>query len=312
MHVGESLRDSLPVSERPAYRECALTRVGYYGHKNMMPAIGYAIREQNRFVFDDPAIDAIEITFERADDPLRVERYIGDIDVDHVSVHALKLSPGSPDPPGENYLSAIKDIALENGAESISDHLGFTRDCHDGSEMGHFAPVPPTYEALEATCRNIDVIQEYFSPLRFYLENIAYLFRLEGPLGEAEFLSELLRRTGCGWLLDVTNVYANATNFGFDGFQFIEQVMPAAGRVQMHLAGGVFDEKVNMYIDSHSHPIPDGVWDLYRHALRVAAGKVDAVFIERDQNFPDEDGWRGEARKVRAIAEEMNQPEATV
>ena len=56
----------------------------------MMPAIGYALREQNRPILDDPAIDAVEITFERADDPLRVERYIGDLDFEHVSVHALK------------------------------------------------------------------------------------------------------------------------------------------------------------------------------------------------------------------------------
>ncbi len=271
----------------------------------MLPAIGYAIREQNRPILDDPAINAVEITFERADDPLRVDRFIGDLDVDHVSVHALKLSPGSPDPPAIEYLSALKIIALENGARSISDHLGFTRDTLGGTEMGHFAPVPPTLAALDATSRNVDIIQDYFGDIDFYIENIAYLFRLEGELSEADFLARLLRRTGCGWLLDVTNVYANATNFGFDGFEFISQVMPAARRVQMHLAGGYYDDEVNMYIDSHSHPIPDEVFDLYRHALRVGAGKVDSVFIERDQNFPDEDGWRAEARQVRSIAEEV-------
>jgi hypothetical protein len=97
-----------------------------------IPAIGYAIREQNRKILDDPAINAVEITFERADDPLRVEKYVGDLDVEHVSVHALKLSPGSPDLPAKNYLEALKSIAMENGAESVSDHLGFTRDTDDG------------------------------------------------------------------------------------------------------------------------------------------------------------------------------------
>ncbi len=271
----------------------------------MIPAIGYAIREQNRYILDDPAINAVEITFERADEPLRVEKYIGDLDVEHVSVHALKLSPGSPDPPGTNYLEALKAIAMENNAESISDHLGFTRDAHDGVEMGHFAPVPPTKDALDVTSRNIDLIMSYFAPLNFYIENIAYLFRLNGNMSEADFLAKLLRRTGSGWLLDVTNVYANATNFGFDGYAFIDEVMPAAQRVQMHLAGGFYDEKAGMYIDSHSHPVPELVWDLYRHALRTGAGKVDAVFIERDQNFPDENGWRNEVRQTRQIAEEV-------
>ena len=171
--------------------------------------------------------------------------------------------------------------------------------------MGHFAPVPMTEEALDATCRNVDIILDYFGPINFYIENIAYLFRLEGTIPEAEFLSKLLRRTGCGWLLDVTNVYANAINFGFDAYEFIDEVMPAANRLQMHLAGGYFDDEVNLYIDGHSHPIPEPVFELYRHALELGNGKVDAVFIERDQNFPDDTGWRTEVREVRRIAEDV-------
>jgi uncharacterized protein (UPF0276 family) len=278
----------------------------------MTPHIGYALREQNRYMLDDPAIDAVEITFERADDPLRVERYIGDLDFEHVSIHALKLSVASPDRPGREYLEALKAIALENGAASISDHLGFTRDGHRGVEMGHFAPPPYTDAALRATCRNIEYIQRYFGDLRFYVENIAYLFRFEGTMSEAAFLKKVLENTGCGWLLDVTNVYANSVNFGDDPYEFIAEVMPAAAAVQLHLAGGFFDEKAGKYIDSHSHPIPDPVWNLYRHSLELAQGglpqkrdKVDAIFIERDQNFPDDSGWREEVRTVRRIAEEV-------
>lgn len=270
-----------------------------------VPAIGYAVREQNRAILNDPALNAVEITFERADEPLRVERYLGDLDVDYVSVHALKLSVGSPDPPPDQYLETLKSIALENGAASVSDHLGFTRDGRDGIEMGHFSPLPLTTEALDAVCQNIDLVQEYMRPLHFYIENIAYLFRLSGTMSEADFLERVLQRTGCGWLLDVTNVYANARNFGFDAYEYVAQVLPAADRVQMHLAGGFFDEKSGIYVDSHSHPIPDAVWDLYWFSLMQAGDKVDAVFIERDQNFPDETGWRDEVRKVRQIAENV-------
>jgi len=268
----------------------------------MIPAVGYALREQNRYVLDDPSITGCEITFERADDPLRTNRYVGDLDFDYVSIHALKLSVGSADPPHRSYMDPLLAIAEENGAASISDHLGFTRDGDDGVEMGHFALMPLTPAALDVVCRNVDHIMRYFDPLHFYLENIAYLYQFTGTLSEQEFLAGVLGKTGCGWLLDVTNVYANARNFGFDPFEFIAEVMPHAERVQMHLAGGYFDEKVNMYIDSHSHPIPEGVWDLYRFALEKGAGKVDAVFIERDQNFPDEAGWRGEVRRVHEAA----------
>ena len=171
--------------------------------------------------------------------------------------------------------------------------------------MGHFAPPPYTEAALACTCRNIDVVQKYFGDVRFYVENIAYLFQFEGTMTEAAFLSRVLAGTGCGWLLDVTNVYANAVNFGYDAYEFIEEVMPAASRVQMHLAGGFYDTKAKMYIDSHSHPVPEPVWDLYRFALEMAHDRAGAVFIERDQNFPDEHGWRREARLAREIAEEV-------
>jgi uncharacterized protein (UPF0276 family) len=275
----------------------------------MLPAIGYAIREQNRPILDDPAINAAEITFERADDPLRIERYIHDMEFDHISVHALKLSVASPEPPGERYMKALKAIAMENGALSISDHLGFTRDGHHGVEMGHFAPPPYTEPAVEATVRNIDIIQNYFGDIRFYVENIAYLFQFEGTMSESEFLKKVLQQSGSGWVLDVTNVYANSVNFGYDPYEFIAEVMPHADRVQMHLAGGFYDERSKMYIDSHSHPIPAPVWDLYRHSLELGRGKVDAVFIERDQNFPDEAGWREEVRTTRQIAEEVHAEE---
>lgn len=271
----------------------------------MLPGIGYAIREQNRPILDDPALNAVEITFERADDPLRVTRYVGDMDFDYVSVHALKLSVASPTPPGRNYLDALKGIARENGAVSVSDHLGFTRDGHNGVEMGHFAPPPFTSAALDATCRNVDIIQRFFGDLHFYLENIAYLFQFQGTMTEADFLGNVLQKTGCGWLLDVTNVYANGRNFGYDPYEFIVQVMPVPRRVQIHLAGGYYDEKAEMYIDSHSQPVPDAVWDLYRFALEQGRGKIDAVFIERDQDFPSESGWRGEVRQTRQIAEEV-------
>jgi uncharacterized protein (UPF0276 family) len=270
----------------------------------MMPAIGYAIREQNRPYLDDWSIDAAEITFERADDPLRVNRYIEQAEFEKVSVHALKLSVASPDPPHHEYVEAVKSVAWENGATSVSDHLGFTRDGDDGVEIGHFSAPPYTNSALSCTCRNIDHVQRAVGDLRFYIENIAYLFRYNGTMTEAEFLTRVLRTTGCGWLLDVTNVYANSINFGYDPYEFIAEVMPAASDVQMHLAGGYFDERLQKYIDSHSHPIPEPVYALYRHALKLADGKVEAVFIERDQDFPDENGWRDEVRTVRRIADE--------
>ena len=136
----------------------------------------------------------------------------------------------------------------------------------------------------------------------FYLENIAALFYFKGTMSEAEFLTRVLQRTGCGWLLDVTNLYANARNHGYDAAAFLRQVVPTATRLQIHLSGGYFDAEAGLYMDSHSRPVPDEVWSLYRQALELGRGKVDAVFIERDQDFPDEAGWRAEFRRAHGIA----------
>jgi uncharacterized protein len=271
----------------------------------MLPPIGYALREENRKVLAHPLINAVEILFERADNPLDCEPYLGDLSFDYCSVHALKLSPCSPQPPAREYLDALRALAKENGAAAISDHLGFTRDADDGLEIGHFSLPPFSQAALDITCHNVELIQRHFQPTPFYLENIAYLFQFQGEMSEAEFLIHILERTGCGWLLDVTNLYANARNFGqYEAESFLRSVMPAAERVQLHLAGGYFDSEMGLYVDSHSNPVPDDVWELYRCALQLGMEKVDAILIERDADFSTAD-WMGENASARRIASEV-------
>ena len=273
----------------------------------MLPPIGYALREQNRKVLAHPRINAVEILFERADNPLDCDRYLGELSFDYVSVHALKLSPCSPESPARPYLDALRAIAVENGAAAVSDHLGFTRDADDGLEIGHFSLPPFSRAALDVTCRNVELIQRHFQPMPFFLENIAYLFQFQAEMSEAEFLIRILDRTGCGWLLDVTNLYANARNFGqYDAYDFLRSVMPAAQRLQIHLAGGYFDESLGLYVDSHSNPVPDDVSARYRYALELGLEKVDAILIERDADFRTAD-WMGENASARRIATDVYQ-----
>jgi uncharacterized protein len=274
----------------------------------MLPAMGYAICEQHQPIAVDPAITAAEIPFELADDPLRIDRYVGDRDFDYVSVHTEALSLGSAEPPAWHFLEALHAIAAENGASAISGPMGFLRDGNQGVAMAQVAPIPLTEAALETVCRNIQLIQEYFAPLPFHVETIASLFRFQGTMTETEFLSRVLERTGCGWLLDVTNVYANAVNLGFDPFAFLEAVLPIPKHIQLRLAGGFRDERADVYLGSRAHPIPDVVWDLYRHALVLGSSRVDAVFIEPAQNLSDELERASEIRHARNIAEEIEMP----
>ncbi len=271
----------------------------------MLPAIGYAMRHDNLSVIDEPAWTGVEINFQEASNPLRLVPYLHGSSFAYVSVHTLDLSVASPDPPPRSYLDALVAVAQENGAVAITAHLGFNHGEPGGANAGHVTAPGWTPAALDAVCRNIDFIQRRFGDIRFYLENLAHFFVLRGALREADFLGRVLEKTGCGLLLDVTNTYANGRNFGHDPRTFIDEVIGRACRVQMHLAGGRVDARTQRYLDTHSEPIPDAVWDLYRHALTVGRGKVDAVFIERDWNFPDEEGWRSEVRRVRQVALEV-------
>lgn len=267
----------------------------------MIPAIGYALWPENRHVLGRAGVNAAEVTFEREDDPLRLAPPLPAVALDYVSVHALGLSPASSEAPSPDYLDGMLALADECGAVAVSDHLGFTHG--GGVGLAHFAPPPFTVAALDATCRNLERIQDHFRGRPFFLENIATLFHLRGTMTEADFLAGVLRRSGCGWLLDVTNLYANSRNHGFDADEFLDRVVPLASRLQMHLSGGYFDRDAGRYLDTHSRAIPDEVWALYRRAMTLGRGKVDAVFIERDDDFPDEGDWPAEALQARQIAE---------
>ena len=268
----------------------------------MPPAVGYALREQNLALVGEPAWTGVEIDFQRANHPLRVKPYLDGLAFDYVSVHTLDLSVCSPQPPRGDYLDALLAVAEENGADAITDHLGFTHGEPGGPAMGHVTSPPWTGAALDATCRNVEFLMRRFAPLDFFVENLPHYFCFRGTMSEADFVRRLLERTGCGLLLDVTNVYANVRNHGLDGPAFVERVVPAARRLQIHLAGGFVDPQSGLYIDSHTEPIDDPVWDLLRLALRLGRGKVDAVFIERDANFPTEEGWSAEIRQVHRAA----------
>src|SRR3569623_2128695 len=125
----------------------------------MLPAIGYAMREQNRPCADEPTWTGVEFDFQRACHPLRMAPYLAGLNFDYVSVHALDLSIASPDAPLQSYLDALVAVAEENGAQAITDHLGFSHGEQGGPSVGHVTAPPCTVEALDATCRNIDLIQ---------------------------------------------------------------------------------------------------------------------------------------------------------
>lgn len=264
----------------------------------MLPAIGYALRHQTRTLFNDPTINAVEIDFSHSGFGSRPE-------VDLVSIYAPQLLLGTPAKADPERLNAMTTAADRNGAASITGRLAQALEAIP-DEGATIAPVAGTEESLDNCCRNIDLLQDHFSPLSFYVESPTFTFEAKDGLSTADFLYTALRRTGCGWLLDLSSLFTESEKHGFDPHDFVSEVMPAAERVQLHLGSGIPDLGQSRCALCRAKPIAQPVWDLYRHALRFGSEKITAVFVERDQDPPDMDLWHREALRTRQIAEAVD------
>ena len=196
-----------------------------------------------------------------------------------VAMHGVSMSIGSSDGLDRDYLRRLRALADEIQPLFVSDHLSWSRVA--GFSSHDLLPVPYTTEALDMVCRNIDMAQEALDrPLLF--ENPSSYVAFDGAeMAEWEFIDAMARRTGCGLLLDVNNVFVSAHNHGFDAHAFLAGI-PAAHVRQIHLAGHT--EGPGLLIDTHDQPVCDGVWSLYATAHSLL-GDV-ATMIERDDAIP--------------------------
>jgi len=210
--------------------------------------------------------------------------------------HGLDLSLGSAEGVSPPYLRKLARLIETVAPPYWSEHVAFTRA--GGRALGHLAPIPFTYEALDVLARNIAHVRTAIAaPL--ILENIACSFDIpHADMSEGEFLTRLVDRTGCGLLLDVANLYYNARNRGRDPLAELD-AFPLEAVVQCHLAGGHRDG--GEWIDSHAFAVPEPVWELFEAI--VAHAPVRAAIVERDENVPAFAVLADEAARARTILE---------
>jgi len=208
--------------------------------------------------------------------------------------HGLDLSLGSAEGLNERYLRDLKALIDVLQPPYWTEHVAFTRA--GGRAIGHLAPIPFTHEALDVLCRNVLRAQvEIGFPLA--LENIACPFDVPfAEMTEGAFLTQLVERTGCGLLLDVANLYYNARNRGLEPARMLDDY-PLGAVVQCHLAGG--HRARGEWIDSHAHPVPEEVWQLFETV--VSRSPVRVAIVERDEHLPSFAELAGEAARARAI-----------
>lgn len=193
--------------------------------------------------------------------------------------HGLNLSLGSAEGLNREYLSELTELVQRVNPPWWSEHIAFTKA--EGVEIGHLSPLPFNRESIDAFCDNVCEAQDRIeTPL--ILENITYTVDLPWhEMEENKFLGELLDRTGCGLLLDVTNLFINSQNHGYDPVEFLKTI-PAERIIQLHFVGGMM--KDGKWIDNHSQNTQDDIFQLIDSVLQYAP--VKGVILERDANFP--------------------------
>lgn len=208
--------------------------------------------------------------------------------------HGLNLSLGSAEGLDAEYRDALIGLVNRLNPPWWSEHIAFTKA--GGREIGHLAPVPFSDEALEVLVRNIEDVKAR-TDVPLILENITRPFDFPGStIDEADFLAELVDRTGCGLLLDVTNLYTNAVNLGGDAAGLIDR-LPLDAVVQLHFVGGHWDG--DQLIDSHSSGTPEEVWGLLDRVL--ARSTIKGMILERDEHLPPYSELVTELQRAREL-----------
>jgi hypothetical protein len=203
-----------------------------------------------------------------------------------ISLHGVALSLAADAVPDAAHLKRLAELAHRIEPALVSEHLAWS--AWRGAYYPDLLPFPRTDEALARIADNVSRTQDALRR-RIAIENPSHYLRIDGHAwDEIDFLAELARRTGCGLLLDVNNVYVSACNLGYSAEAYLD-AFPAERITEIHLAGHTPDANLGaaLLIDTHDAPVAPAVWALY--ARLVARVGACPVLIERDDDLPDFD-----------------------
>jgi uncharacterized protein (UPF0276 family) len=278
------------------------------------PRAGIGLRAEHvvEFLATRPAVAFVEAHsenyFGHGGKPLHfLERVCRDYPL---SLHGVGLSIGSADPLSDAYLARLAELVQRLQPALVSDHLCW---CSIGGlHANDLLPLPYTEEALAHVVARVQQVQDGLGrPI--LLENVSsYVEFADATMPEWEFVAEVARRSGCGLLLDVNNVFVSAHNHGFDAQRYLD-ALPVHVVQQMHLAGFIARDADDgsMLIDTHSAPVADAVWALYEHALQRFG--ATPTLIEWDTDLPPLSGLlaqaaQADARLAAAAMERFSEP----
>lgn len=265
------------------------------------PGVGYKPQHFSDILQDAAPVSWLEI---------HAENYMGDggrplAQLRHLaerfpmSVHGVGLSIGGERPLDGDHLTRLKHLCGWLNPASFSEHLAWST--HDSGFLNDLLPLPYTQATLDRVVAHVDRVQDTVGR-RMLLENPSvYVDFTETNLDEIDFLTEIARRTGCGLLLDVNNVFVSCTNRRTDPDDYIDR-FPHHLVGEIHLGGhdeDLDDTGAPLLIDSHGRQVVDPVWALYARA--VARGGRKPTLIEWDNDVPAWPELAAEAARAEAI-----------
>ena len=200
-----------------------------------------------------------------------------------LSIHGVGLSLGSDEPLHDGHLQNLKTLIERYQPALISEHLSWGAQA--GQYLNDLAPLPYTEESLESISKHISQTQDYLGR-QILIENVSgYLEYKHSDIPEWEFIVAVAKKTGCGILLDVNNVYVNSRNQNFNPLTYISAV-PKEFVQEIHLAGHTLKkfEEGEIIIDTHDKPVAEPVWTLYQKTIELLGAKP--TLIEWDTALP--------------------------
>jgi uncharacterized protein (UPF0276 family) len=206
--------------------------------------------------------------------PAWLERFRRDYPL---SLHGVGLSLGSADPLDERHLARLQALAARFEPAFVSEHLCWSSV--GGRHANELLPLPYTPEALDHVVARVGAVQERLAR-RILVENVSTYHRFaESTIPEWEFVAEVARRSGCGVLLDVNNIWVNAANHGFDPFAYLAALDPGSVG-EIHLAG--HEDTGAGLVDTHGAAVSPPVWSLYAAALARFGPRPTLVELDTD------------------------------
>ena len=200
-----------------------------------------------------------------------------------ISCHGVGLSLGSAEGLDTDHLSLLQKFYAHFEPAAVSEHISWS--VNNGTYLNDLLPLPLTEEALDTVCRNIDHAQSAFKRTILVENPSTYVSFGHSTMPEWEFLNEICKRTDCGLLFDVNNLYVSAVNHDFDPSVYLDN-LDGSKIGEFHLAGHTVthDEIGTLLIDTHNAPISNAVWTLYDEALDRFGARP--TLVEWDLDIP--------------------------